>query len=117
MPTEWFNNLAPDVQYTLMAAMRGPDVDDGPMFTVKGIVTNRLRHIVWYNTPGLSWAKNGEPAMTNEELETVRAARLTALQQSIPGAGHYFSHLHSAIRECADNPIWGGLGQDLYDLT
>lgn len=104
--TDYARSLNASGLYALAAALRGPDVYQGPFEGLKHAVTARLRHIAFGEDLDVAY-RNSE-TLTDDDVRRVEDLSTKAATEN-PGAySHFRSHLVDAIRVTRDHPIWGG---------
>ena len=125
----FFDTLTRDGKYTLMSAIRGPDVMSlVGMYAIKATLTARTRAIAFdlmgketYG-PNIPEAEMGLPGDECREVLTDGGYdSLVLAVNRLDGAGgrHYLSHVYDPfvrISEFLDHPIWGGHGIKIRDL-
>ena len=106
--TEFLGMACSRTQSLLVSAVRGADNEDGA-YALKWQVTARIRAIVfdsfgigdYNNTPLTQWH-------IDQVIEGLKNPQYA-------NDSHYVGHLVSAIAVSLDNPIWGGLAQELVN--
>jgi hypothetical protein len=91
-------------EYTILAALRGPDSTDDDHSEAKEILTARIRGIVMScdHCPG-NWE---DTPLSSEEL--------ASLLKLVPGLNpHYLFHAYCALMCTIKHPVWGGHGEAL----
>src|SRR3990172_13255170 len=95
-------------KYDILSALRGPD--DDANYTLKELVTARIRSIVFART-------KDESVFRIDSLYTDTPLSEIELHGFVVGrsvtVSHFVYHLVQAVEATVDHPVWGGLGRRL----
>lgn len=101
------------MNYSIAAAIRGPDNCDRYVTGFKELLTARIRATQWDRTECFgSW--KAEPWMP-EDMEHLQRL-LTHFAEIPPPLSHYLEHTAAAINLLREHPIWGGYSSEIVYL-